>query len=195
MDGSYSPTMTEFSPARPSLFRLADIFVRYGNITLGGGSATIAVLRREILERRKWIGEDDFTVCFALARLTPGTNLLAFCAGVGWITRGFSGAIVALLAGSIPCAAMVVLATALFSLWQHVSWAQAAIHGAVAAAVAVTVKTCWTIAHPYVRPGTRLRVTVIAGAAFLLDVVVGLSPIEVLLLAVAVGLFLPTARA
>jgi len=59
----------------------------------------------------------------------------------------------------------------------------------------VTVKTCWTIAHPYVRPGTSLRVAVIAGAAFLLDVAVGLSPIEVLLLAVAVGLFLPTARA
>ncbi|WP_216839282.1 chromate transporter [Caulobacter sp. S45] len=174
---------------------MADVFVRYGNITLGGGSATITVLRREILERRRWIGEDDFTVCFALARLTPGTNLLAFCTGIGWITRGLPGAIVALLAGSIPCATMVVLATALFSLWQHVGWAQAAIHGAVAGAVAVTVKTCWTIAHPYVRPGARLRVAVIAGAAFLLNVLVGLSPIEVLLLAVAVGIFLPTARA
>jgi chromate transporter len=187
--------MSALPASRPSLVRLADVFVRYGNITLGGGSATITVLRREILERRRWIGEDDFTVCFALARLTPGTNLLAFCTGIGWITRGLPGAIVALLAGSIPCATMVVLATALFSLWQHVGWAQAAIHGAVAGAVAVTVKTCWTIAHPYVRPGARLRVAVIAGAAFLLNVLVGLSPIEVLLLAVAVGIFLPTARA
>ncbi|MGC1303655.1 MAG: chromate transporter [Caulobacteraceae bacterium] len=187
--------MTELAGTRPSLVRLADIFVRYGNITLGGGSATIAVLRREILDRRRWIGEDDFTVCFALARLTPGTNLLAFCTGVGWLTRGFSGAVVALLAASIPCAAMVVLVTALFSLWQHVGWAQAAIHGAVAAAVAVTVKTCWTIAHPHVHPGTRLRVAAIAGMAFLLNVLVGIPPIEVLLLAAGAGLFLPPARA
>ncbi len=185
--------MVDLPMQRPSLIRLADVFVRYGNIALGGGSATIAVLRREILEHHKWIHEDDFTVCFALARLTPGTNLLAFCTGVGWMTRGLPGALVALLAASIPCTAMVVLATALFSLWQHVSWAQAAIHGAVAAAVAVTVKTCWTIAYPYVRPGKHLRVAVIAGAAFLLDVVVGLSPIEVLLLAAAVGVFLPSA--
>ena len=106
--------MSDLPASRPSLVRLGDVFVRYGNITLGGGSATIAVLRREILERRRWIGEDDFTVCFGLARLTPGTNLLAFCTGIGWITRGLPGAIVALLAGSIPCAAMVVLATALF---------------------------------------------------------------------------------
>lgn len=186
--------MTDDS-TRPSLVRLADVFVRYGNITLGGGSATIAVLRREILERRRWIREDDFTLCFALARLTPGTNLLAFCTGIGWITRGLPGAVVALLAGSIPCATMVVLATALFSVWQHVSWAQAAIHGAVAAAVALTVKTCWTIAHPFVRPSTYVRVGVIAGAAFLLDVLAGLSPIEVLLMAALVGAFLPAARA
>ena len=184
------PSPTE-NPARPTLFGLADVFIRYGNITLGGGSATIAVLRRELLERRRWISEDDFTVSFALARLTPGTNLLAFCTGVGWLTRGLPGAIISLLAGSIPCAAMVVAATALFSLWQHVGWAQAAIHGAVAAAVAVTVKTCWTIAHPFVRKGTRLRVGLVAGAAFVLDIGAGLSPIEVLLLAAILGLVLP----
>jgi chromate transporter len=181
--------------ARPSLLELADVFVRYGNVTLGGGSATIAVLRRELLERRRWISTDDFTVSFALARLTPGTNLLAFCTGVGWLTRGWPGAFVALLAGSIPCAAMVVAATALFSVWQHVAWAQAAIHGAVAAAVAVTVKTCWTIAHPYVLAGTRLKVGLIAGAAFLLNVAAGLPPIEVLLLAALLGLVLPARAA
>lgn len=179
------------SRSRSSLLGLADVFVRFGNITLGGGSATIAVLRRELLERRTWISADDFTVSFALARLTPGTNLLAFCTAIGWKTRGFAGAVVALLASSIPCAAMVVAATALFSVWQHVAWAQAAIHGAVAAAVAVTVKTCWTIAHPYVQTGTRLQVGLVAGAAFLLNFVAGLSPIEVLLLAALVGFLLP----
>ena len=182
---------TPDSPERPTLFGLADVFVRYGNITLGGGSATIAVLRRELLERRRWISADDFTVSFALARLTPGTNLLAFCTSVGWLTRGFPGAVIALLAGSIPCAATVIAATALFSIWQHAVWIQAAIHGAVAAAVAVTVKSCWTIAHPYVRVGSRLKVGLIAGAAFLLDVAAGLPPIEVLLLAALVGILLP----
>jgi chromate transporter len=179
------------SRERPTLLGLADVFIRYGNITLGGGSATIAVLRREVLERRRWISTDDFTVSFALARLTPGTNLLAFCTSVGWLTRGLPGAVIALLASSIPCAATVVAATSLFSIWQHAVWIQAAIHGAVAAAVAVTVKTCWTIAHPYVRTGSRLRVGLIAGAAFLLDVVAGFPPIEVLLLAALVGILLP----
>ena len=179
----------------PSLAGIADVFVRYANFTLGGGSATVAVLHRELLDKRRWLSPDDFTLCFALARLTPGTNLLAFCTGVGWLLRRWSGAVVALLAASIPCAVMVVVATALFSHWQDNRWAQAAIHGAIAAAVAITVKTCWTIAHPHFKGRARLRVILVAAAAFLLYVWLAVSAIEVLLLAAVIGAVLPPARA
>lgn len=144
----------------PRLWQLADVLARYANFTLGGGSATTAILYRELLEKRRWVTNDQFTLSFALGRLTPGTNLLAFCTGVGWLLRGLPGALVALLAASVPCALMVVAATALFSIWQGSTWAQAAIKGAVAAAVAVTVKTCWTIAHPHFQPGLKVRVVV-----------------------------------
>src|SRR5882762_8698685 len=167
----------------PRLLQLADVFCRYANFTLGGGSATVAVLHRELLDKRRWLSPDNFNLCFALARLTPGTNLLAFCAGVGWLLRGTAGAIIALLAASIPCAIIVVAGTALFSHWQDNHWAQAAIHGAVAAAVAITVKTCWTIAHPHFNSGARVRVILIAVTAFLLYVWAGLPAIEVLLIA------------
>ena len=178
----------------PSLVQIANAFARYANFTLGGGSATVAVLHRELLEKRKWISNDDFSLCFALARLTPGTNLLAFCTGVGWLLRGIAGSMIALLAASIPCAILVVAATALFSHWQKNTSAQAAIQGAIAAAVAITVKTCWTIAHPHFKTGARVRVILIAAAAFLLDVWARLPAIEVLLIAGGVGALLPGVR-
>ena len=178
----------------PNLIQIADAFARYANFTLGGGSATVAVLHRELQEKRKWISNDDFSLCFALARLTPGTNLLAFCTGVGWLLRGMAGAMIALLAASIPCALIVVAATALFSHWQENTTAQAAIQGAIAAAVAITVKTCWTIAHPHFKPGARVRVFLIAVTAFILYVWAGLPAIEVLLIAGAVGALLPRVR-
>jgi chromate transporter len=126
----------------PGMAQIAAAFIRYANFTLGGGSATVAVLHRKLLDKRRWISNDNFSLCFALARLTPGTNLLAFCTGVGWLLRSTLGAMTALLAASIPCTIIVALATALFSRWQENHWAQAAIHGAIAAAVAITVKTC-----------------------------------------------------
>lgn len=180
---------------KPALTEIASAFARYANFTLGGGSATVAVLHRELLEKRRWISNDSFALCFSLARLTPGTNLLAFCTGVGWLLRGASGAVLALLAASIPCTVIVVVATGLFSHWQDNHWAHAGIHGAIAAAVAITVKTCWTIAHPHVRKGTRLRVALIAAAAFLLYVWGSVPAIQVLILAAVVGALLPPVRA
>ena len=183
------------SRGRPGLLAIADVFARYGNFTLGGGSATVGTLHRELLDRRRWIDADAFTLCFSLARLTPGTNVLAFCTGIGWLLRGFPGAIVALLAASVPCTLIVAVATALFTEAEGNGLAQAAIHGAIAAAVAITVKTCWTIAHPHYRRGSRLRVVVIATAAFLLYVVANVPAIEVLLGAAVLGTILPPVRA
>jgi chromate transporter len=179
--------------AAPSLGGIGWLFTRYANFTLGGGSATTAVLHHELLEKRHWLNDDRFTLCFALGRLTPGTNLLAFCTGVGWLLHGISGAVVALLAASVPCAIMVTVLTALFSHWQENPFAQAGIHGAVAAAVAITVKTCWTIAKPHFKGQARLRVVLIGAAAFLLHVVAAIPPIQVLLLAAVIGAFLPAA--
>jgi chromate transporter len=137
------------------------------------------------------LNDEKSTLCFALGRLTPGTNLLAFCTGVGWLLRGAVGALVALLAASIPCAVMVIVLTALFRQWQDNGIAQAAIHGAVAAAVAITAKTSGTVARPIYKSGAHLRVALTGAAAFGLYVVLGVPAIYILLLAGLIGAFLP----
>jgi len=179
---------------RPSLVAIADLFSRYANFTLGGGSATVATLHRELLEKRGWISVENFTLCFSLARLTPGTNVLAFCVGTGWLLRGWAGALVALLASSIPCSIMVLALTVLFSEAQGNRWVQAGIHGAIAAAVAITVKTCWTIIHPYFKGKARPRVIALGAGAFGLHVALGIPAIQVLVLAALIGAVMPAVR-
>jgi Chromate transporter len=66
----------------PPLRQIAAVFVRYANFTLGG-SATTAVLHREIVGGRGWVSDEQFALSFALVRLTPGTNLPAFRVGIG----------------------------------------------------------------------------------------------------------------
>jgi chromate transporter len=113
---------------------------------------------------------------------------------VGWVLRGLPGALVALHAASVPCTLIVIVITALFREWQDNAIAQAAIHGAVAAAVAITAKTSWTIAGPVYRGGARLRVVLIGAAAFGLYVVLGVPAIYVLLGAAFVGAFMPVPK-
>ena len=72
---------------RPTLRAIASTFARYANTTFGGGSATIAVLKEQIVDRRTWLTPAEFHLSYALSRLTPGTNLLAFCTAAGWTAR------------------------------------------------------------------------------------------------------------
>lgn len=157
----------------------------------GGRRTPHETVKSEIVGKRHWVSEEQFALSFALGRLTPGTNLLAFCVGIGWILRRGAGAVVALLASSVPCTLIVVAITVLFTRWQENPFVQAGIKGAIAAAIAVTVKTVWTIAHPHFRAGSRVRVVLIGAAAFALHVFAGISPINVLLLAALIGFFLP----
>src|SRR4051812_45020695 len=98
----------------PKLAEIASVFARYANTTFGGGSATIAVLREQILTRRGWIDEAEFDLSYALSRLTPGTNLLAFCTAAGWTARRWPGAVIALLASSLPCSILAVIVTVFY---------------------------------------------------------------------------------
>ena len=99
---------------------LAAVFLRHGNMTFGGGSATIATLHGEIVTKHRWVTQQQFDLSYALSRLTPGTNLLAFSTAIGWLVSGWSGALVVLLASSIPCSVLAVLLTAVYqSLARH----------------------------------------------------------------------------
>ena len=186
----------------PEPAQIADVFARYANFTLGGGSATVAqscIAKFSINDAGS--ARTISHSALRLPKLTPGTNLLAFCTGIGWRSSGACPARSWLSwRRRSPAQAIVVFATTLFSHWQENPWAQAALHGAIAAAVAIsrraaaavaiTVKTCWTIAHPHFKGRARLRVVLIATAAFLLYVWLALPAVEVLLLAAVVGAFL-----
>jgi chromate transporter len=126
-----------------------------------------------------------------LSRITPGTNLLSFCTGIGWLLRRLPGAIVALLAASIPCSVLVIIVTMLFDQWSHNQAGGIAIRGAMAAVVGITVMTCWTISKPYLRRSNWLRQFLFVGAGFAFNAFLSVAPVRVLLVAAIIGFFLP----
>jgi chromate transporter len=165
----------------PSLGRLTEIFFRIGNTTFGGGYITIGMLGRELVDTRRWISSDKFDLAFALARVTPGTNLIAFCAAVGEQICGVAGAIAAVLALTVPSAAVAVLFIYGFEAGQTNRVAMAAIGGTVAAVAGMMWSTIWTILRPHVGGAVRnLQVLLIAGSAFLAARYFGVTPLPII---------------
>lgn len=173
-----------------TLGAIAGVFARYGNLTWGGGTATVGVLREQMIDRRGWITPGESELAFALCRLTPGTNLLAYCVAVGWMLRRWLGAIVSLLAASIPCSVAVVLMTVFYEQLSGNPWFRDALVGAMAAAVAITVSTAWTFVAPHLRAAPVKALVVIPGTAAL-SLGLQLSPVLILLLAALVGVSWP----
>ena len=54
------------------LFELFRTFFKIGLFTFGGGYATIANIREEIVEKKKWLDEDELIRIIAIAESTPG---------------------------------------------------------------------------------------------------------------------------
>jgi chromate transporter len=173
----------------PPLSKIARIFFRVGNTTFGGGYITMGMLGRELVERRGWLSQAKYDLAFALARVTPGTNVLAFCAAVGSQLRGFVGAMVAVLALVLPSALIALLFIYGFEAGQNNRIAMAAIGGTVAAVAGMMWSTIWTILRPQVGGLVRnLQVILIVGGAFLASWKFDVTPLPIIGLGLVVGL-------
>jgi len=166
---------------------LALLFLRAGNLTFGGGDAIAALLQRELVQRRSWLSLDQFGLILGLAQVTPGTRILACCAGAGFMLRRWMGAALAVLAVSVPSAAMTVLLTWAFTSLGDSRPAAAALAAVLAAAVGLMWAAAWLLVRPQLRGRTGLRTAVLAAGAFLALATGLASPIVVLAVAAAVG--------
>lgn len=173
---------------KPTLRQLTGIFLRIGNTTFGGGIPTIAALQREFVERRGWLSAEDFGLAFALARITPGTNVIAFCAAAGSRILGFRGALAGALSETAPSALLAILITQGYETWRTDPLVMAAMEGTVAAVVGLMWSSVWSLIRPYSKTmAEALRSTVFSGGAFLAIWRFGVTPLPIIAFAAFAG--------
>jgi chromate transporter len=165
------------------------VFLRLGNLTLGGGNPTMAALERELVERRAWLSAEQYGLAYGLARLTPGTNVLAFCAGVAWRLRGWWGALAAVLLVTVPCSLLTVWLTHAYEALKANPLASGAISGMLAAAVGMMAAAAWHLIRPHARGRQMVRTLLLPAGAAVLSLAWALPPIQVLALAALAGYF------
>jgi chromate transporter len=171
-----------------SLGAVTRAFLRIGNTTFGGGDTTMAALQREFINRRGWITEDDYAVAFSLARITPGTNVVAFCAAIGAKVAGLRGAIAGALAETVPSAAIAVLITWGYEAWRANRFVLAAILGASAAVAGMMFASVWLLLRPHLKLSwAAARSMALFGAAFVAAWKFGVTPLPIIAVAALAG--------
>jgi chromate transporter len=121
---------------RGSALEVGSAFLQLGLTSFGGPVAHIGYFRREFVDRRDWLTEEQFGHLLGLCQFLPGpaSSQLGFC--IGLLRAGWAGALAAFVGFTLPSAALLFSLAAASGRWAGTD-SRAAIHGLTLAAVAV----------------------------------------------------------
>jgi chromate transporter len=178
------PIRTTAGP--PSLPVLFLSFLSIGLTSFGGG--LLGWIRRELVERRKWVDEQQFLVCYGLSQMVPGATNVNLSVIIGAQLRGVPGALTA-VAGLLMVPLVILLALGVFYFAARelpgTRLIDAALVGAGAAAIGFNLATGLRLGERHLRrPGPLL----VAAAVIVGIGVLRIPLLEVLLVMLPVSL-------
>jgi chromate transporter len=167
---------------RLSRLQLAGLFLRIGTVAFGGLGATLALLERELGQRRALLSEQEVAEALTYTKLLPGSTVVQVVAYLGWRLGGWQGSAVSTVCFLLPSA---LLMAGLAYGYSHVATLPAVVsirRGVLTAVVALLVLTLYRLARPAL---TTLSAGALAGGAF---VAVAIGQISVVWVVIAAGI-------
>lgn len=128
-------------PDHPQPESLGDLFWSFTHLALQGFGGVVAVVQREMVEKKKWLSPDEFVEDWAVAQILPGPNVVNLSLMIGDRYFGMRGALAA-LAGMLTFPLLIVLAlAALFAGVSDSPGIQGALRGMGAVAAGMIAAT------------------------------------------------------
>jgi len=155
---------------RSSLGELAAVFLKLGTISFGGPAAHIALMRVEVVERRRWLTDQAFLDLVGATNLIPGPNSTEMAIHIGFIRGGWPGLVTAGLCFIGPAALIVWLLAVVYVRVGHLPALEAAFYGIKAVVVSIVAAALWKLARTAVTSAWLAALGVAAAAALVAGV-------------------------
>ncbi|KAA3450208.1 chromate transporter [Mesorhizobium sp. SARCC-RB16n] len=171
-------------PAVPSFREATKLWAKIGLLSFGGPAGQIALMHKELVEERRWIGEQRFLHALNYCMLLPGPEAQQLAIYIGWLLHRTVGGLVAGVLFVVPGALVMLTLSILYALYGDVPLVESLFFGVKAAVLAVVVEAVIRIG----RRALKNRVMVaIALCAFLGIYVLGIPFPLIVLIAGLVG--------
>ena len=134
-----------------SLSEVAALFLKLGFVAFGGPAAHIALMRDEVVTRRRWVTEQQFLDLLGASNLIPGPTSTELAIYLGYARAGWRGLVLAGTLFILP-AALISLALA----WIYVRYGSTPeavwlLYGIKPVIIAVVVQAIWALARTAVK--------------------------------------------
>ena len=171
-------------PRRRALLEVVRMFGWLGVIGVGGPAAHIAMMRRRVVERDRWVSEDDFARLVGACALVPGPNSTEMAMALGARRAGWRGLVAGGAAFIVPAFAIVCVIAFLYEDVLTSAVIAEARRWIVPIVAAIVLDALWSLRRTAMRDRRDVLVVVAALAAAVLGVpellvllVVGLASI------------------
>lgn len=157
-----------------SLFDIFFTFAGISSITFTGGMGMFPILEKEIVEKKKWITEQNLLDYYAISQGLPGIIAVNVASLIGYRVRGVKGTVIAALSIASPCLIVMLIVSYLIKDLMYLEVMKYAANGitiAVAALIFDTVITLWR------KSALDLLSLLILGGTFSLALITNISPI------------------
>jgi chromate transporter len=155
----------DMSATTISLNDLTRLFGKIGLISFGGPAGQMALMHEEIVEKHKWVDEEEYLQALNLCHLLPGPEAQQLAAWIGWRLHGVLGGLIAGLLFVLPGAAVMLGLSALYVLSMQVGWLQGIFFGFKAAVLAIVAQALWRIAGKALQTPLKKALAVLAFVA------------------------------
>lgn len=100
------------------LWKMFITFFKIGAFTFGGGYAMIPIIQNEIVDKHKWINEEEFIDALSLTQASPGPVAVNTSIYVGYKLRKIPGAIICTLGTVLPSFIVISIIARFFSVFK-----------------------------------------------------------------------------
>ena len=117
----------------------------------------LALIQREVVDRRGWIDEEEFLNMIALAQAAPGIIAVNSAIFIGWRIGGWKGVVGAVLGAVLPSFVIILLIAMVFSEWKDLPAVEAAFKGIRPAVVALIAAPLVKLARSAMKRPTPVK--------------------------------------
>ena len=172
------------SPPLPSFGEALRFWSKLGWISFGGPAGQIAIMHKEIVERRRWLSEDHFLHALNFCMLLPGPEAQQLATYLGWRLHGARGGIAAGVLFVLPSIFILLGLSWLYMAGGSIVWVDGIFYGLMAAVIAIVASAVKRIGSKALKSPS---LWVLAGLSFVAIFVFKISFVIIILTAAGIG--------
>jgi chromate transporter len=165
-------------------FRLFLIFFKIGLFTFGGGFAMLPLIEKEIVEKAKWITQEEICDIFAISQSFPGAIAINSATIIGHRIAGYGGAIFSTLGVVLPSFIVILVVANIFNFITKTATVIAALKSISASVVALLIFAAVRYARTSIKDKISPAITVIAAFIILFTKI---HPLYTIIFGIAAG--------